>query len=281
MFGKLIKHEFRASARIMLPIMLAVFVLALFSGVGLIVLETPSAPNVLNLLFSLVLGVFFISLFAICVVALVMMVQRFHQSLLSDEGYFSMCLPVSVDEHILSKLLVAVIWFILTGIVCAVCGGVMVLISSANENFLQNLSEFFGFFGEVFQDISQSIGTGNIVLYVLELILLQVLFCASVCLRFYSALAVGYSFSNHKFALSVVAFFVIGAILNTIQSFFVGVTASGPYLDAFFSQHFSTFEQTLAYVHTLFLSLSAYLLIISAIYYAITSVMMHRKLNLP
>ena len=121
MLGKLIKHEFRATKRVMLPLMALVLLLSVFAGFASRGLEDMSGINdiqFMRTLYFIILFSFFLSLFAVCVVTFVLMIQRFYLSLLHDEGYLSLTLPVSVDEHILSRLIVSVVWFAAVALLC-------------------------------------------------------------------------------------------------------------------------------------------------------------------
>ncbi|MBQ1839376.1 MAG: ABC transporter permease, partial [Ruminococcus sp.] len=111
MLGKLLKHEFRATGRIMLPLIGAELLLSVLAGFSVRGLDRIQNMNFLGVTYIMTLFVFFLGLFAVGVVALVLMIQRFYRNLLRDEGYLAMTLPVSVDEHIWSKLIVSFVWF--------------------------------------------------------------------------------------------------------------------------------------------------------------------------
>ena len=113
MLRKLLKHEFRATGRIMLPIYLILLVTAVGSNLaGRGMMDGRSeALNILGVLIIMAFG------FAICgalLMAFVLMIQRFYKNLLQDEGYLMFTLPVSVHQHIWSKLIVSAVWFIAT-----------------------------------------------------------------------------------------------------------------------------------------------------------------------
>ena len=109
MLRKLMKHEFRATARVMLPLYLLLTVTALGARASISgLLETESV--LVDILASLLVVAFGVAMAAVCLVSVFLMVQRFYQNLLRDEGYVMMTLPVSVHQHICSKLLLAVFW---------------------------------------------------------------------------------------------------------------------------------------------------------------------------
>ena len=151
MLRKLLKHEFRATGRIMLPlylILLATAIGANFSTRGL--LETDL--KVLDLLGGLLVMAFAVAIIAVCVMSMVVMVQRFYKNLLQDEGYVMMTLPVSVHQQVWSKLIVSAVWFALTIVmVCLAC-----LIMAFDVELVQQIAAGFR---ELFQEIYRNLST--------------------------------------------------------------------------------------------------------------------------
>ena len=209
MLRKLLKHEFRATGRIMLPlylILLATAIGANFSTRGL--LETDL--KVLDLLGGLLVMAFAVAIIAVCVMSMVVMVQRFYKNLLQDEGYVMMTLPVSVHQQVWSKLIVSAVWFALTIVmVCLAC-----LIMAFDVELVQQIAAGFR---ELFQEIYRNLSTYyaiNGTAIVAEFLVLCFVGCCAMCLQFYAALAIGHSFPNHKMAWSVLWFFLIQFIMQ-------------------------------------------------------------------
>ena len=102
MFGKLVKHEFRATGRFALPLCGAMLALALLAGTVLRFWNSLQngwqgmAGNAIVILYGM-------SLFAVAVGIFVILMQRYKQNFFGDEG-----------EHalLLSKLLTAVCWYV-------------------------------------------------------------------------------------------------------------------------------------------------------------------------
>ena len=115
MLRKLLKHEFRATGRIMLPMYLILLVTAVGSnlaGRGML----DSRFDILNILGVLIVIAFGTAITGACLLAFVLMIQRFYKNLLQDEGYVMLTLPVSIHQHIWSKLIVSSVWFIVTAL---------------------------------------------------------------------------------------------------------------------------------------------------------------------
>ncbi len=216
MLGKLLKQEFRATGRIMLPMLGALIVLSILaslSGTGLI----NGVTNLPLLRFIMILMIVFfgIGIVAAAVVSTVIMISRFYRNLLKDEGYLMFTLPVSVHELVCSKLIVAMVWFLMTGLVIFLVMGFLALTMS-NTNLEEVLKELpsIGEIREILDEfgmrvpLRKLIGIGS---------LAAVLSMAGSCLHFYAAMAMGHMFSEHKVLLSIV-FFVLIAFAFSLMS---------------------------------------------------------------
>ena len=204
MLRKLIKHEFRATGRVMLPLFLILLVTSVganFSVRGM--LDTPY--KVLDVLGSLLVMAFAVAIFGVCVMSVVLMIRRFYKNLLQDEGYVMMTLPVSVHQHIWSKLLVSAVWFALTiVVVCLAC-----FIMAFDVGFVHQIAAGFReLFQEIFQHITAYYAINGTAV-VAEFLVMCFVGCCAMCLQFYAALAIGHSRPNHKMAWSVAWYFII------------------------------------------------------------------------
>ncbi len=102
MLGKLLKYEIPAMGRKLLPLYAAWAATALLLG-----LTTQSAESKNE--FMVVISALLYTAIAttILVMTIILIVQRFSNSLLGDEAYFNHVLPVSVAEHIGNKAISA------------------------------------------------------------------------------------------------------------------------------------------------------------------------------
>ena len=215
MLGKLLKHEFRATGRIMLPLLCVLLLLSVFAGLSVRGLDRLEGMGFLGTLYVLVLVAFFLGLFAVGIIALVLMIQRFYKSLLRDEGYLSMTLPVSVDEHIISKLLTSFVWFAVVTLLSALAMTLMFVIGS-RLSFSSDID--FLEFRQALQEGIRVLGGGNVALLALEWLLIIFLGTCLACLRCYAAMAIGCSAAQHKLLLSFVAFIGISIVMSLIQN---------------------------------------------------------------
>ena len=273
MLSRLMKYERKATARVMVPILLAVVILAgvlrlLAIWSGMIDHSKLLSVDPVNLVLSLVTIVFILAMVAAPVAALVLMILRFKTNLLSDEGYVMFTLPVSSHALVWSKLLTSVLWFIASAAVDAL--GVLVL--AGDQEMLSGMVKGFR---DLFTDFT-AYYAANGILFLAEAVILVLLTGLVMCLRFYCPMAIGHSFARHKILLSVVFYFVIWLVTQTAA---VTLTTLGiPFLE-----DLSTLLMGLPSAAVLHGGLLLGILLIAvygAILYAITIRMLNRHLNL-
>ena len=273
MLSALMKYERKATARVMVPILLAVVLLAavlrlLSVWSGMISHSQLLSVDPVDLLLSIVTIVFFMAMVAAPIAALVLMIVRFKTNLLSDEGYVMFTLPVSAHQLVWSKLLTSALWFIAAAAVDAL--GILVI---AGEQ--EQLTAFIRDMQEAFQNLT-AYYAANGILMIAEIAVLVLIFCLVTCLRFYCPMAIGHSFARRKVFLSVVFYFIIWA---ATQAAVVTLATLGvPFLD-----DLSTLLMGLPSAVTFHGGVLLAILVLAvygAILYGITVRMLHRHLNL-
>ena len=215
MLGKLIKHEFRATGRLMAPLFGALVLLALVVRANDLVFQhVESYSAFLNILNTLLIIAYVLALLGVMVFSTVLMIKRFHQNFLTDEGYLMFTLPTSVHSLLWSKLITAALFFIFTFLAEALSVAIVVWRGGLAR-------EMFTGFADLFRAMD-SYYMANGLAFALEMLALLFVSLLVTCLLFYAPMSIGYSFANHKGLLSVVFYFVIQAIL---QIFGVAVLA--------------------------------------------------------
>ena len=271
MLRKLLKHEFRATGRIMLPMYLILLVTAVGSNLaGRGMLDGRS--EVLNILGVLIIMAFGFAICGALLMAFVLMIQRFYKNLLQDEGYLMFTLPVSVHQHIWSKLIVSAVWFIAT--VLAIIAASLVV--AYHGGFLRELLDFLRYFLEGLQKLKVS-EAFNGTIYLVELAVLMFLSLVAFSLQFYAALAAGHSQANRKMLWSVAWFFGMQFVLQFGGSLLmVGLNKLNLY-----DRLFSHWDPSPAVaIHVGLLMAIGFLIVYGAIFYAITTFFLKKHLNL-
>ena len=281
MLGKLIKHELRATARIMLPVYGAVLALAVMANISLRLLQNDLAP-ILEMLLGLILSAFGIGLFAAMAVTVVLLIRRFYMNYLKDEGYLMHTLPVSVHSLIWSKTIVSCLWIIATMLVCWLSMLTTALIQSGTA--LAELFEDFPTAQELVYSLNQ-VGISVQQLELLGALMLALLVVGSVvsCLQFYAAMSLGQMFANNKVLLSVVFYLVINFAVSTLFTI-VFSTAIGAIYAAGGEQALASYldsaSKSLDFFNTLLGFGLVFALIEGVAFYLITWLGLKKKLNL-
>lgn len=207
MLGKLIKHEFRATGRLMAPLFGALLLLAVFSRVANQILQqVPNPTRVLYIVSVLLAIVYVLAGLGVMVFSTVLMIKRFHQNFLTDEGYLMFTLPAGMHSLLWSKLITAALFFIFTFLADALAVAIVVWRGGTARDLFESI---VGLFREL-----DSYYMANGLAFALETLALLFVSLLVTCLLFYAPMSIGYSFANHKGLLSVVFYFVIQAILQ-------------------------------------------------------------------
>lgn len=212
MLSKLLKHEFRATGRTMLPVYAAVVVLAVLANFSIRVIDR-SVHTLLTIFCGLIIAAFVIGIIAAGIMTVVMMIKRFYTNYLKDEGYLMHTLPVSVHELVWSKMIVSVVWFAATAVM--IC---LVILLTALIQTGTSLAQFFAGFpswAEIKAFMEQAgIRSGDLWVIGLEMLLAVVVAGLYTCLHFYAAMSLGHMFSKDKILLSIVFFVGISFVLS-------------------------------------------------------------------
>ena len=118
MLKKLIKYEFKATARIFFMIYALLVAMAAINHLLLFVGDLIEDGTALAIVVGILQGIFaFIYGAAVIssgIVTVVIILIRFYRNLMGDEGHLMFTLPVAPHHHLLSKLIVSAIWAVCT-----------------------------------------------------------------------------------------------------------------------------------------------------------------------
>lgn len=211
MLGKLLKYEIPALGRKLLPLYVAWAATAVLLGitVGPVASKSVFMVTISSMLYGGVAT-------AVFVMACVMIIQRYNNSLLGDEGYFSHVLPVKVSTHIANKTISALIWIVLSFVALMITGLVILAFSGNLPGiFDPRWAEFFKY---IFENLSASY-----VLMLLELIVLIVFGIMKSVLAIYAAITIGHQARQHVILSSIAAYIgvmvfevIVGNILGNL-----------------------------------------------------------------
>ena len=266
MLKKLLKHEFIATGRLMWVVYAAMALLSVAANVAIRVMTLHSVSHLLlvRLLLILIIVSWVLSLVLGLVGTLVLMIRRFHNNLLTDQGYLMFTLPVSTHALVLSKLIVSAVWMLLSILMVGLC----LLIAFLSGGLIHELGEMLQV---SFLCVTKTYALNGAVL-VLELLLLTYVGAAASMLQFYSAMSLGYGFTNHKALWSVVMYFVQSFVIQLLSL----VLMSTPLERSLLIPTLPSSQ----IIHLFLLSTLALELVLCGVFYLLTVVNLKKRLNL-
>ncbi|MDR1131266.1 MAG: hypothetical protein LBL15_02475 [Oscillospiraceae bacterium] len=232
MLSKLIKHDFRALSRVLLPTQLAILAAAILATAGFAVnlrgsssgLPGEGFAGLIRMIASVLSAVMLIAVIAASILIAFIIFQRFYKNLMSDEGYLTFTLPVTTAELLWSKLITAVLWTAISSVVLIICVNIFILFGTG-RGFV-NLDAYralFRFFGEA----GRLIGA-RLLLPVAELLLFALVATLFGILHVYLALIIGGVVAHKRKLLAGIGFyFAINIGVSVLSTAVQAFTANG------------------------------------------------------
>lgn len=212
MLGKLMKYEFLATGRILLPIYAALLVMSAAGGLLLSGGDTSVLGQGLSAFFViLILAVLHT---AVWITTLVMVLRRFWGNLLGREGYLMHVLPVAAWEHVLCKLLCAMVWTVLSSLVTML--SVCILLGLGSALRAVEWSEMLRTWNLFRDEIRRQGSAGALTLLCVETVILVLLGIAGPILRAYTAMCVGQLANRHRVWAAIGAYLGIGIVQSAV-----------------------------------------------------------------
>lgn len=132
---KYMKYEIKGTYKFILGVL--ALVLILFTGIYVYYTNRTDQGSTQGVLF---MGLSFMILFGTALVVFFYSVGSFRKELYEDSGYLTLTLPLTGNQIVGSKLIVALLWFFILGMVIAIYNLMMVMIFSPFE---MNIAKLF------------------------------------------------------------------------------------------------------------------------------------------
>lgn len=267
MLGKLLKYETKATARVFLPLYAALLVFAVINRMFMSINNSTNVSNTfVNISTGISMFLYVFIIIAIFVLTFVVMIQRFYKNLLTDEGYLMFTLPVKPWLHIVSKLMVSIMW----DIVSVIFTIISVLILAGDKEM------FTGFPQAIKIAMSEIYAEFNIAGYdfILRIGFLMLLSLIVGTLMIYASIAIGQLISKHKLLGAFGAFLLLNTASQIIVTTAISIAAAVKP-----NTWFSTVSPK-AILNMLFNGGLVLNLIFAFTYFIITNYILSHKLNL-
>ena len=267
MVKKLIKYDFASFMRLILPVQLILIGIAALSRFIQIFEDTKS--SVYNIIFTSSIVLYVIAIVVALVLTAIVAIVRFYQGMYTNEGYLSHTLPVTSTQHILSKLIVSML-FELGSILAVFISFCVITLGELNIEIFKSAFFLLGKFYEAFG--------GHLIAYIAEFVLFILTSLVTVLLCWYFCISVGQLVSKKKVLLAFGVYFglyVLSQIFNTFVIIFV--TLNSELMEQITEW---AMDNVIAFYHIALCTSLLITAIVGAVYFFITRYIMSKKLNL-
>lgn len=262
MLGKLIKHEWRAVAKALAIMHIALILMAI---IGKIMLSIDVLKEAWPM-WSVLLFLYVISVIAVGVGTHIYLAVRFYKNMYTDEGYLSFTLPVKPWEHIFSKILISSIWILIDGVAIVASIIILVMYKGMGTEFLQGWNEF----------VAEITAAGAFGIWeVIQFVITAVLSLISIPLTYYFSISIGQLFNSHKMLASVVVYFITINVLQVISTIISTISMLGTWNEIMETE---TLSRSM-YGNILSIGMIEQL-IVAVAFWLVTNFIMNKKLNL-
>lgn len=267
MVKKLMKYEFMYYLRSIAPMCIILLGMALANRLIQFAEKDSTTYNILFTSSAILLG---IMCFVVIAMAFILGVVRFHKNMYSEEGYLSLVLPVTENQHIFAKVLCALI----ETVVAFIWVLISLSIATAGDVWVELMKAFFF----LMKKGSEVAGATNFVFYVIEFVVAAVAVVVCAFLLFYACDSIGQLAKKNRVLSAFGAYlvhYVFWQIMGTIGIIWI----SNEYwpteaIIELIDDHPKTF------IHVFLIGITVFSLVLSAIYYAVTHWVLKKKLNL-
>lgn len=274
MLKNLIKYEFKATGRILIPAYIGLIILAFLNkfvfSVNLIRRVFSSYAVIIQ---GLTMFAYVAAIVATVVITFLIIIQRFYKNLLGDQGYLMHTLPVQIWHNIAGKLIVAGVWTVASGLVAML--SIVVMVADFGS-LISGLRSFFTSAAYALGEVYSQVGM-NLLVYFVEGLIILILGIVTSITRIYAAISLGHLVS-HKIIASFGAYIGLGCISYVfIIPFEIVISINRNFFDSigqFLENH------PIVGCHTILLGIVAGQLILAAIYCFVTNYILKNKLNL-
>lgn len=248
MFSKCLKHEMKATSRVLVPLIVCVLILGIvlglaFAGLGMLSdIGDANAPEggdvnigsegldfsnpadviafIVVMTFVILIIGFFVMMMVCAVAVFVLMVRRFYTSFFTDEGYLTFTLPVTVDCHLAAKTVSMIIWSAINSLAIMLAVGAFVLGIFCFMPKEAVMDEYMKLYFEAFLNEIVDVFGGSIAFGIIGGIVSSI---SSYLLLFFS-ISVGCMLTKkHRFLVCAAAYLIINGVVNNVISIGTGI----------------------------------------------------------
>ncbi len=220
MLAKLFKHEFRETAKLLVPLNISLIAVAFIGNVMLAF----DALNGLTALKSFFIAFYSLTIFALFILTSVYLTVRFYKTMYASQGYLTHTLPVSTVSILNTKIIAASFWLVFA--VIATLFSLYILEYTGTNIDASSLARL--------KTEIEAVSGMSFWLFWLLLAAMAVLLCVSNVLMVCASVSVGQLFRTHRIPAAIgayVVFYMVQQVLSVIVIMVLGIS------------HFNVLEQ--------------------------------------
>ena len=268
MVKKLIKWDFASYLRLLLPVQLILLGIAALNR--FIQLFEDSSSSAYEIVFGSSVFLYVVSVIVAIVLTFVVSIVRFYQGMYTNEGYLTHTLPVTPAQHIFSKLIVTMLFYLGTFFAIFLS---FIILTLGELNI-----EIFKAFGYMFGKLTEY-SRGHFIMYFIELILLILGSLITSTLSIYFCISIGQLAQKRKILLAFGAYFGLYFIKQVLGTIIIIIfTLLGRSVWDVIGQWVS--YNIFAFYHFVLIGALVVELVMAVIYFLLTRFIMKKKLNL-
>lgn len=266
MLGKLMKYEFKATWKLLVPMDLFMILMSLLAYATVQLSFFDSDNELVGMTGILIFLTYILSMFVIVIGTVIYLIYRFYTSVYGDEGYLLHTLPVDKHHIIISKALVSVIWFVLNVVLIYLS---IIFLVSTNKEFTETITDAFKYYVNLMNNYT-NISAFSIFMTIIASFIAMI----ARTLKIAACISLGQLSPNHKILVAFGCYYGIYFVQRIFNMIYYTVIMlaekSNNFSGDFYSSLFSTSWE--------FSMISG--LLYCAAFYALTWYIMDKKLNL-
>ncbi len=268
MVKKLWKHELLSYVRLLVPVYVAVFGMAVLAR-GLQFFEAENVAYEIAFGSSITLSI--LSMLVSVLLTTIFVIVRFYRNLFSGEGYLTFTLPATPTQHLWVKLTCAC--------VCQLTSLVVIVLAALVLGFGDVNTEVFKAIGYLFNKAYGTVGV-HMYWFILEYVVLLLVSLVSTTLVYYTCISIGQTFKKNRVLATVGIYFaytVIAQVISTILS--IAFTVASEFLP--FEEWMKAITKNpYPYIHGLVAVVLVISAVLSLMFFLLSRHILRNKLNL-
>ncbi len=279
MLGKLLKHEFKATARLFIPIFIMVTAISVAVRFLVDILyDINNGGTQAGEIFSMIIAFIFGAALVIGMICLILSgpavsLYRFYKNVYTDEGYLTNTLPVKPVSILASKLITGIVWTIVSGAIVVLCFLILassskIILFFADDNIYES-----AYYNALFDFILDNIW------FIISFMIFGLISVTMSISSVYVSVSIGNLANRHKVLISIAVYFFLTIVLGMAIGIILVIAGTNFFDTTNLFEDTETFKLSGEYTVMIWVY-SIVLFIISLIELFVTHLIMKHKLNL-